>query len=150
MTDIFSPEGAQYMISRIEQLTPESKPLWGKMSVDQMLAHLCVMYETVYTEKHPKPKGFLKWIMKTFIKKAVVNEVPYKRNIRTAPHFLITGPHDFEKEKERLTGYIRQTEELGEAYFDGKASHSFGDLTKAEWNNLFAKHLDHHLTQFAV
>lgn len=150
MTNIFSPEGAQTMISRIEQLTPESKPLWGKMNVGQMLAHLCVMYETVYTDKHPKPKGFLKWVMKTFIKKTVVNEAPYKHNIRTAPHFLVTNPRDFEKEKGRLIGYIRQTQELGGAHFDGKESHSFGPLTQTEWNTMFSKHLDHHLRQFEV
>ncbi|MBZ4188574.1 DUF1569 domain-containing protein [Niabella beijingensis] len=150
MTNIFSQEGAQFMISRIEQLTPESQPHWGKMSVDQMLAHLCVMYETVYTDKHPKPAGFLKWMMKTFIKKTVVNASPYKRNGRTAPHFRIAGPRDFEKEKQRLMGYIRQTRELGAAHFDGKESHSFGPLSETEWNNLFSKHLDHHLKQFGV
>ncbi|MGJ7030558.1 DUF1569 domain-containing protein [Niabella hirudinis] len=150
MTDIFSAEGAQSIISRIEQLTPESQPLWGKMSVDQMLAHLAVMYELVYTDKHPKPKGFLKWVMKTFIKKAVVDETPYKKNTKTAPFFKITNHRDFEKEKQRLTGYIRQTQELGGAHFDGKESHSFGPLTQTEWNNLFSKHLDHHLRQFGV
>lgn len=85
MTNIFSPEGAQSFIKRIDLLTPKSQPQWGKMSVDQMLAHLCVMYELVYTDKHPRPKGFVKWILKTFVKKTVVNEVPYKHNIRTAP-----------------------------------------------------------------
>ncbi|MCF3111288.1 DUF1569 domain-containing protein [Niabella sp. CC-SYL272] len=150
MTNIFSPEGAQTMINRIEQLTPESKPLWGKMSVGQMLAHLCVMYETVYTDKYPKPKGFLKWIMKTFIKKTVVGDAPYKRNIKTAPHFLITSPRDFDREKTRLIDYIRQTQELGGTHFDGKESHSFGPLTQMEWNTMFSKHLDHHLRQFGV
>jgi len=27
-------------------------------------------------------------------------------------------------------------------------SHSFGPLSKTEWNNMFYKHLNHHLTQF--
>ena len=37
-----------------------------------------------------------------------------------------------------------------EDYFDGKESHSFGPLNKTEWNNMFYKHADHHLTQFGV
>ena len=45
---------------------------------------------------------------------------------------------------------ITKTQELGEQYFDGKESHSFGNLTSNEWNNLFYKHLEHHLTQFGV
>jgi len=40
--------------------------------------------------------------------------------------------------------------ELGEAHFDKKESHSFGVLTKGEWDTMFYKHLDHHLGQFGV
>ncbi|MCJ8164098.1 hypothetical protein MKJ04_04535 [Pontibacter sp. E15-1] len=29
-------------------------------------------------------------------------------------------------------------------------SHSFGRLSSQEWNNMFYKHLDHHLSQFGV
>ena len=43
-----------------------------------------------------------------------------------------------------------KTQELGEAHFEGKESHSFGPLNKTEWNNMFYKHADHHLTQFGV
>ena len=38
----------------------------------------------------------------------------------------------------------------GEQNFEGRKSHSFGPLTTAEWNVMFYKHLDHHLTQFGV
>lgn len=151
MVQIFTAEGAQQMIDRINKLTPDTKPVWGEMNVAQMLAHTNVTYELVYTDKHPKPKNpFMKWVLKSFVKKMVVNEEPYKKNMRTAPHFLMTGAKNFEVEKERLINHIKQTQELGEAHFDGKESHSFGALNKTEWNNMFAKHLDHHLTQFGV
>ena len=48
MINIFSQEGAQDFIHRINKLTPASRALWGKMSVDQMLAHVNVAYEMVY------------------------------------------------------------------------------------------------------
>lgn len=151
MTQIFTQEGAQQFIDRIEQLTPQSQPQWGEMNVAQMLAHCNVTYELVYTDKHPKPKNpFMRWVLRSFVKNTVVSETPYKKNMRTAPHFLMTSAKDFEKEKERLIGFIRHTQELGADYFDGKESHSFGPLNKTEWNNMFAKHLDHHLTQFGV
>jgi PHD/YefM family antitoxin component YafN of YafNO toxin-antitoxin module len=120
------------------------------MTVAQMLAHCNVSYEMVYTEKHPKPKGLMKLMLKLFVKQTVVSEKPYKKNSRTAPAFLITDEKDFEKEKKRLTDYLIKTQELGEAYFHNKESHSFGPLTKTEWNNLFYKHLNHHLEQFGV
>jgi hypothetical protein len=80
----------------------------------------------------------------------VVNETPYKRNSRTAPQFLIQETKDFAAEKSRLLGFIRKTRDLGEAHFDNKSYPSFGPMTAKEWNNMFAKHLDHHLQQFGV
>ena len=151
MTDLFSADGVAAITGRINQLTPETKPLWGKMSVDQMLAHVNVPYEMMYEPgKHPKPKGLMKWVLKKFVKINIVNETPYKRNMRTAPSFLITGKKDFDAEKTRLITYLGKTQELGAEHFDGRESHSFGPLTKTEWNNMLSKHLDHHLTQFGV
>lgn len=104
----------------------------------------------VYDNIHPKPNGLMRFILKSFIKNGVVNEKPYPRNSRTAPQFIVKGDRDFELEKNRLISYILQTQELGEKEFEGKESLSFGKLTAKEWNNMFAKHLDHHLTQFGV
>lgn len=92
----------------------------------------------------------MKNILKAFVKKAVTNEVPYKHNSQTAPAFIIKDEKNFDAERKRLIGYIQQTQQLGEAHFDGKESHSFGVLNKTEWNNMFYKHLNHHLTQFGV
>ena len=150
MKNIFNATDTNEVINRIGKLSPNSKPLWGKMSVAQMLAHCSVSYELVYEDKHPKPNAFMKFILKTLVKKSVVNETPYKHNSQTAPYFIIKGDKDFEKEKTRLINHIHKTQELGEGYFDGKESHSFGKLSKTEWNNMFYKHLDHHLSQFGV
>ncbi|MEO8712349.1 MAG: DUF1569 domain-containing protein [Parafilimonas sp.] len=150
MKNIFTKKISAEIIDRINKLRPQSKPLWGKMSVSQMLAHCNVAYEMVYENKHRKPNAFKKFLLKAFVKKIVVSETPYKQNNRTAPEFLITDNKDFGAEKIRLINYINKTQQLGEAHFDGKASHSFGNLSKTEWNNMFYKHLDHHLRQFAV
>jgi hypothetical protein len=150
LPNIFTQTVANSVIDRINSLKADSQAKWGKMSVAQMLAHCCVSYETVYENKHPKPNFFMKFLLKLFVKNAVVSETPYPKNSRTAPYFVITGQKHFETEKKRLITYIKQSLELGEKYFDGKESHSFGALTKTEWSNLFYKHLDHHLTQFGV
>lgn len=149
--NIFTRSVTDEMIGRIQSLTPESQPQWGKMSVAQMLAHCCVSYEMVYeADKHPKPGALGKFLLKAFVKNIVVSEKPYKHNSRTAPAFLITDPRVFDTEKQRLIGYLNKTEQLGIAHFDGKESHSFGPLNKQEWNNMFYKHLDHHLKQFGA
>jgi hypothetical protein len=148
--NIFKPEIAEKFINRINTLTPNSQTLWGKMSVAQMLAHCNVTYEMVYEDRHKKPNALMKFILKTFVKKKVTNEVPYKQNGQTAPQFIIKDSRDFEPERQRLISYINKTTGLGENHFEGKESHSFGKLSKTEWNNMFYKHLDHHLQQFGV
>ena len=150
MANAFNQKDSADLISRINKLTPTSQPSWGKMSVEQMLAHCNVTYEMVYDNIHPKPNSFKKFMLKLFVKNIVISEKPYKKNSQTAPEFIIKDSRKFNIEKQRLTDYIIKTQQLGENYFDGKESHSFGVLTKQEWNNMFSKHLDHHLTQFGV
>lgn len=150
MKNVFNQIDAAEFKSRIEKLTPSSKPNWGKMNVEQMLAHCNVTYELVYDNIHPKPNAFKKFLLKSFVKNLVVNEKSYKQNGQTAPEFIIKDSRKFEIEKQRLIDHIIKTQQLGENHFEGKESHSFGALTKQEWNNMFCKHLDHHLTQFGV
>jgi hypothetical protein len=150
MKDLFDPQVTAELIARINQLKPESPALWGKMSVDQMLAHCCVAYDMAFTYKYPKPNPIMRFLLKTFVKKGVVNEVPYKKNIPTAPAFVIADRKNFEEEKNRLIHYLEKTAALGRSHFEGKESLSFGPMTAQEWNNLFYKHLNHHLNQFGV
>lgn len=150
MKNIFRTEDCHEFENRINQLTSESKALWGKMNVAQMLVHCNVAYEMAYEDIHPKPNAFVKMILKLLVKNSVVNEKPYPKNNHTAPQFIIKEERNFEIERARLLTYLNKTHELGESNFEGKESVSFGKLSAAEWNNMFAKHLDHHLKQFAV
>ncbi len=151
LPNIFSKEVSDDITNRINKLNPESQRQWGKMDVSQMLAHCCVTYEMVYEpDKHPKPNFLMGLILKTFVKKVVAGEKPFKKNNPTAPQFIMKTDKDFETEKARLIAYIEKTQQLGGNEFEGKESASFGILTKTEWNNMFYKHLDHHLTQFGA
>jgi Protein of unknown function (DUF1569) len=150
LPNIFSKSVSDGIIQRINQLKPSSEPQWGTMDVAKMLAHCNVTYEMAFTDKHPKPNFFIKFILKSFVKNTVVNETPYKKNSSTAPQFVMKSEKDFEAEKARLVAHIQQAQQLGEAHFDGLESHSFGTLSKTEWNNMFIKHLEHHLGQFGM
>lgn len=150
LPNIFSIEITDQVIKRIEQLTPDSQPEWGKMNVAQMLAHCCVAYELVYDNKHPKPGAFMKFLISMLAKNQVVSEKPYPKSIRTAPQFLITDEKEFHTEKSRLIAYLERTQKNGKHSFQDKESHSFGKLSAEQWNNLFYKHVDHHLKQFGA
>ena len=148
--NLFEEKELWETIARINTLTAETQPQWGKMNVSEMLAHCNVAYELVYTDKHPKPRGFKKFMIKLFAKNVVVGPKPYRKNMRTAPMFLISDQRDFEVERKRLIEHLEKTHQLGTGHFDGKESHAFGKLSINEWNTLFSKHLDHHLAQFGA
>jgi hypothetical protein len=150
MHDVFDQRTVAELTERINRLTPASAPQWGKMSADQMLAHCNVSYDMAYTDTYPPANAVMRVLLNLFVRKGVVGPKPYPRNSPTAPAFKVAGPRDFEQEKRKLLDYLERVQRDGRTSFNGRPSPSFGPLSAAEWNTLFYKHLDHHLTQFGV
>ena len=151
MQNVFDAKDAQEYINRINNLTPETQRKWGKMSVDQVLAHLNVAYDLTFTlEKFPKPSFIAKFLLSRFVKPKITNEIPYKHSLPTSPVFIIADERNFEEEKAKLIGNIQRVQQLGKEAFEGKENINFGKMTAQGWNNMFAKHLNHHLEQFGV
>lgn len=151
MQNVFDAKDAQEYINRINNLTPETQRKWGKMSVDQVLAHLNVAYDLTFTpEKFPKPNFIAKFLLSRFVKPKITNEIPYKQSLPTSPVFIIADERNFEEEKAKLIGNIQRVQQLGREAFEGKENINFGKMTAQCWNNMFAKHLNHHLDQFGV
>lgn len=148
--NLFDQQETQETIDRINNLSPETERLWGKMDVSQMMAHCNVAYEIVYTDKHPKPGAFGRFMANVFAKNIVIGPKPYKKNNPTSPIFKIKEPRDFESEKQLLINHLNKTQKLGSDHFNGLENPAFGNLTNTQWNTLFSKHLDHHLQQFGV
>ena len=151
MQNVFDAKDAQEYINRINNLTPETQRKWGKMSVNQVLAHLNVAYDlTFMPEKFPKPSFIAKFLLSRFVKPKITNEIPYKQSLPTSPAFIIADERNFEEEKAKLIGNIQRVQQLGREAFEGKENINFGKMTAQCWNNMFAKHLNHHLDQFGV
>jgi hypothetical protein len=150
MKSVFDPAAVTELEARIAKLTPTTQPQWGRMSVDQMLAHCNVSYDMVYTTQYPKAGAIRRLLLNALVKPAVVGPKPYKHNSPTAPQFRMAGEKDFARERDKLVTYLRRVQQEGASRFEGRESPSFGPLTANEWNELFDKHLDHHLTQFGV
>jgi hypothetical protein len=109
MENVFDAKDAQNYIDRINRLVEDTHGLWGKMTVDQMLAHCCITYEMVYEpEKHKKPGSIAKFILKTFVKPKVVGEKAYPRDSPYSSAVFNTGRKNFHEEKTRLIGFIQR------------------------------------------
>ena len=151
MQNIFDAKDVQQYIDRINLLTPKTKQKWGKMNAEQVLAHLNVAYSMVFEpEKHKKPSFIAKFLLSNFVKPKLTNELPYKQNLPTSPAFIISDERNFEEEKKKLIGNIQRVQQLGRIAFEGKEHLNFGKISAQGWNNMFAKHLNHHLEQFGV
>ena len=147
---IYLSSTTEELFRRIDQLNAQSQGLWGKMTVGQMLSHCAVPYEQILGLNTLQPPLLMRIILNLFLKKSMVNEVPYKQNSPTAPSFIRTEQYDVAIEKERLKDLIKTIQEMGAEKLARTPSLSLGKLTATEWNNLLYKHLDHHLQQFGV
>ena len=96
------------------------------------------------------PRMFMGLMMSWMFKSKLYNDAPWKKNLPTAPNFLIKDQRDFDTEKKELTGLINQFHTAGYGNV-GKFPHPFfGTFTQEQWGKSMYKHLDHHLTQFGV
>ncbi|HNF38507.1 MAG TPA: DUF1569 domain-containing protein [Chitinophagaceae bacterium] len=145
--NLFEPAVKQEIEDRINKLTSQSLPKWGKMNVAQMLAHLQEPMAIALDGKSVKVNWLMKMIFPLF-KSKLWDDKPYKQNLPTSPSFITYGSEkDFEKEKHGLLNMVNR---FTEANILSDRHPVFGKLTKENWSKATWKHIDHHLQQFGV
>jgi Protein of unknown function (DUF1569) len=149
MQNLFQPEAAAEVISRIDRLQPTIQHQWGKMDVAQMMAH-CSATLDVASGRVFLPRMFIGRILGPFFRPQFTNEKPFSKNGPTDKSFVIADKRDFVREKEHLKTRVRQFSEGGESQCTKHPHSFFGSLTPQEWATGMYKHLDHHLRQFGV
>lgn len=149
MKYLFDDQKSSSIISRINQLSPQSKALWGKMNVSQMLAHCQQPLQVALGETMLK-RNLFGFLFGKMAKKTVVSDKPYKRGLPTAPSFIVKDERNFESEKQKLVQLITRFSSGGPAVLTKDPHPFFGKMTVEEWDKSQWKHLDHHLQQFGV
>ena len=119
------------------------------MTVSQMLAHSQTTIEVALGDRTLKG-GLMAFLFGKMAKKKLVKEAPFKKNLPTAPSFIIKGGRNFNEEKEKLVTLVQHFGKSDPEEIAKRPHPFFGKLTTEEWNILQSKHLDHHLTQFGV
>ena len=134
------------MIARLEKLTPDSKALWGKMNVAQMLAHLQMPLGVALGIHRIKGNPVMR-LFGSLIASKLWDDKPYKKGLPTAPSFRIVTEKEFEKEK---AGALEMIRKFNENDLINGPHPVFGKMTKEQWGKANWKHVDHHLQQFGV
>jgi len=149
MKTLFQKEVVDEIINRINKLSATTQRQWGKMNVDQMLAHNATTMQTATGELF-LPQIFIGKILAPFMKSQTTNDKPFRKNGPTNPVFIKVNTEGLEKEKQNLIKLINQFHMGGEAKCTTNPHSFYGKLSPTEWSSLMYKHLDHHLRQFGV
>jgi len=89
MKNLLHKETTNEIIERINRVTADTKPLWGKMNAAQMMAHCQAPIKVSFGEA--KRSGRLMGILfGPWIKKVVLSEKPFKHGLPTHKSFLVT------------------------------------------------------------
>ena len=105
------------LVARLDRLTPDTKPLWGKMSAPKMLAHMTDAFRMALGDLPVKPKK-IPLIGSFPFKQLVIFVLPFPKNSPTAPE-IISRPPDANrcdgtlKRSENASGIRHAQEEKG-------------------------------------
>lgn len=137
----------------LKDLTPASRPLWGQMSLQQMIEHLNLAVEVstgkrdmqLHTEKEKVEK--VKYIM-------LLSDRPMPREYKN-PALPLVPLELMYKDVEEAKQVLKQSLELFMHYFTNKVQTTrmhniFGELNYHEWLWFHYKHVIHHLVQFGA
>lgn len=144
----FFDDGVYEEISfRLNKLSGDSQPNWGKMSCAQMLNHCQKPLNTILEKEDYGLKP--NWLVNLLFKKSMYSDKLWRKNMPTAPKFIIKENKDFEIEIAQMRQLLKElhSERNREQWQPHPA---FGKLTKDQWGKMQYKHLDHHFRQFGV
>jgi len=139
------PADRAAIVARLDRLTEQMPPKWGRFTAAKMLAHMTDACRMALGEL-PVRRRNIPLIDRFPVKHLVLYVLPFPKNSPTAREIISRMPEPFDAERTQLKALITQLD--GNT---GKAPHPiFGLLTPNEWGVLGYKHLDHHLRQFGV
>jgi hypothetical protein len=144
MKSIFEPATRDELKTRIQSLGENSTPLWGKMTVSQMMQH-CAKWDEMALEKTKYKHSFIGRLFGRIALKKMMTDKPMKKNMPTVPSFKIKEDSDVTAEKQN---WLRLIDEYAHYTGRGHLHPFFGTMTKEQTGIMMYKHVDHHLRQF--
>ncbi len=150
--NILDPTVFSYILLRINSLSPESKRVWGSMSVDEMLCHCQQPLKNALQITHAKLEANkIKSLVFRFVCVTILKQFP--KGAPTGPDYDIKKskikPKEMEDERMALISLLNQ-------FFNYSPNISygihplFGNMNNKQWGIITYMHLDHHLRQFSA
>ena len=135
------------LLNRLQRLSPESKPLWGRMNAPQMLAHLSKWMQmadgTLATAVMKRPLRY------PLIKQFVIYWMPFPKGVPTAPELLCRDEFAWDTEYAAVRRLILSFEKR-DPKRPWPVHPAFGKLSSRAWGVLGYRHIEHHFRQFGI
>ncbi len=149
MKTLWNDEARSALIARINRLTPDTRPLWGRMNANEMVAHVTQGMKMGLGELETRPRKsvFRFWPLKHLF----VYWIPFPKSA-PAPREVVTRGKDVAEWSAAVADLHATFERFAlRARNDQWPVHPvFGTLDGKAWGALGWRHLDHHLRQFGV
>lgn len=140
------------LVDRLRALRPDSVRRWGRMSVHQMVCHLCDGFRMGTGEKPARRVAgrlrgtTIKWV-------ALYLPMRWPPGFPTTPEIdqarLGTTPTEFAADVAQLEALLELVTTQPRS-FEWQAHPLFGSMSEAAWLRWGYLHVDHHLRQFGV
>lgn len=135
------------ILRRVERVSPDLRPRWGKMNAEQMLGHLVASSKMAIGELECTPKKvFFRFAP---LRQLIVYWLPWPQGAPTAVELMISHPEEMARSKEEITRLLRAFA-ARENETKWPIHPAFGNLGRRGWGVLAWRHYDHHLRQFGV
>ena len=148
---LFDGAARAELLTRLEQVSPESPARWGNMSATDMAAHLNDTFRMASGELPTmRPPGRLIQLLRVPpINYLAACFLPFGRGMRTAPELIARQPERWEAEIRTLRSHL---EDFGKCFATRPmVDHPFfGRLPRHVWGVLGYRHIAHHLRQFGA
>ena len=135
------------LLGRLQRLTPDARPRWGRMTPTRMLAHVNDGFALAYGELTTRPRRT--WLRIPPVNLLVACVLPFPRNAPTPRELIAREPNGWDVEMHRLSqnldGFTTR------AGIDRWPDHPFfGRMPGWAWGMLGYRHVDHHFRQFGI
>ena len=139
------------VLLKLESLKPDTAPLWGQMSAQEMVEHLAVVLDLAIGKS-----SFPMMVSEDKISRAqdfISSEHPMPKNFKV--NFAIKNENlKYQSIQGAIIGFSEAWKSFTDYYDDNpnqKNLHpNFGSLDYSQWMRLHSKHLTHHFEQFGI
>src|SRR5271165_5386324 len=105
MPSLRDENGRKQLVQRLQNLTPATRPKWGKMDAARVLCHLGDTLAMGVGETSAKPMN-RKMFHHFPLKHLILYVFPFPKGAPTAPELLSSSPADFEADRQRVLDLI--------------------------------------------